>query len=213
MNQFFSNLTPRQTKILSVAIFIVVLALFDRLLIDPMTAKLTVINETIESEKNAIKSDLRFLTYKDRILKEGKLFEPYYSDTLPKEEDVMAAFLGKLDIFVSESGLTKIKNNRSSDPQGQNAESKDFLVYKVDLECSGDLENIAKLMYAIDTSKEFFKILKFNLAMKKTGDVEEMKAVMTVAKYIVPSSKVLLASSSASNAISQKADQQAVQPR
>ena len=60
----------------------------------------------------------------------------------------------------------------------------------------GNLDDITKLIYRIDTSKEFFKILKINLAMKKTGDVEEIRAVMTVAKYIVPSERALLASSS-----------------
>jgi hypothetical protein len=45
--------------------------------------------------------------------------------------------------------------------------------------------------------------------MKKTGDVEEMKAVMTVAKYIIPSNSALLASSSASKSV----DQQAVKSR
>ena len=213
MNQFFSDLTPRQSKVLTVAVFAVVLALFDRLLVGPMTAKLTAVDDTIESEKNAIKSDLRFLIYKNRILKEGKIFEPYFTDAIPKEEEAMAAFLEKLDNLVVASGLTKIKNNRSNDEQGQSTASKDFLVYKVDLECSGDLENIAKLMYAIDTSREFLKILKFNLAMKKTGDAEEMRAVMTVAKYIVPSDNALLASLSAPNAISKTAGQQAAQSR
>ena len=63
------------------------------------------------------------------------------SNLMAVEKRLIKRTLDKLDKMISDSGLTKIKNNRSNDPQGQNAESKDFLVYKVDLECSGEIEN------------------------------------------------------------------------
>lgn len=199
MNQFFSNMTPLQRKIFYVAVFFVTLALFDRLLISPTVAKRAEIDEQIKREKDKIRGDIKILSYKGKIAKEKEALKPYFSDVIPKDEDVMAGFLGTLDSFMTESGLTIQKNNRSSD-QVQESEdpdkAKDILVYKADLECSGNLDDITKLIYRIDTSKEFFKILKINLAMKKTGDVEEIRAVMTVAKYIVPSERALLASSS-----------------
>ena len=202
MNQFLASLTPRQAKIFYVTVFIVVLALFDRLLVGPTMSKLAAIDESIANEKTAVQSDLRFLTYKDRVQNEAKLFEQYYVEALPKEEDVMGPFLDRLDSLVKEAGLTLAKNNRSADqPAAEDKGSKDFLVYKADLEVSGSLDNVAKLMYTIDTSKEFFKILKVNLTMKKNGDVEEIKATMTVAKYIVPASNVLLASSATAPAV------------
>jgi len=185
MNKFLANLTPSQKKIFYVAVFMVVLALFDRLLVGPTTAKLHTVDEAIESEENSIKGDLRFLAYKDRINQEGKIYDAYYAKGTPREDEVMAAFLEKLDNFTTQSGLTLQKNNRSNDQKDPSKESPDYLVYRADLEVSGTLDNIAKLMYAINTSPDFLKILKLNLAMKKTGDVEEMKASMTVAKYII----------------------------
>ena len=197
MNQFISNLTPLQRKMFYITVFFVMLALFDRLLVAPTLAKRVKIDEDIKSEENSIKGDIKVLSYKGKVAKEKEILGPYFTRVLPKEEDVMAEFLGKLDSFAKDSGLTVQKNNRSSDQIEDTKEAKEFLVYKVDFECSGNLEDIAKLMYRIDTSKEFLKILKINLAMKKTGEVEEMRAVMTVAKYIVPSEKALLASASA----------------
>lgn len=196
MNQFFANMTPLQRKIFYVAVFFVTLALFDRLLIAPTMAKRNEIDEQIKREKEKIKGDIKILSYKGKVAKEKEVLKPYFSNVIPKEEDVMAEFLGKLDTFVTESGLTIVKNNRSNDQSPADGKEmlKDILVYKADLECSGSLDDIVKLMYRIDTSKEFFRILKFNLAMKKTGDLEEMRAVMTVAKYIVPSERALLAS-------------------
>lgn len=204
MNQFFTNLTPIQRKIFYVAVFFVTVALFDRLLVGPSLAKRVQIEQDITSEENSIKGDLKFLSYKGKIDKEKEILKPYLSVTIPKEEDVMSEFLGKLDSFVKESGLAIQKNNRSNDQAEESKdakEAKDFLVYKADLECTGKLEDIAKLIYRIDTSKEFFKILKINLAMKKTGDVEEMRAVMTVAKYIFPSNGAFLTAASASNVV------------
>jgi hypothetical protein len=185
MGQFLTNMTPSQKKIFYVAVFIVVLALFDRLLVGPTMTKLGNIDEAIENEENSIKRDLRFLSYKDRINKESKTFEPYIAATTPREDEVMASFLEKLDQLVTKSGLVLLKNNRSNEQRDPTKESKDYLVYRAELEASGSLEDIAKLLYAIDTSSDFLKVQKLNLAMKKTGDVEEMRAVLTVAKYIV----------------------------
>jgi hypothetical protein len=185
VNKFLANLTPAQKKIFYVTIFVVVLALFDRLLVGPTMVKLGAIDEAIENEENSIKRDLRFLAYKDRIDKESKVFESYYTKTAPREDEVMSAFLENIDKMVSQSGLVLVKNNRANDQKDPSKESKDYLVYRAEVEATGSLENIAKLMYAIDTSPEFLKILKMNMTMKKTGDVEEMKASMTVAKYII----------------------------
>ncbi len=185
MGTFLANMTPSQKKIFYVTVFIVVIALFDRLLVGPTMTKLGSIDESIENEENSIKRDLRFLSYKDRINKEGKTFEQYIAKTAPREDEVMASFLEKLDQLVTKSGLVLLKNNRSNEQRDPTKESKDYLVYRAELEASGSLEDIAKLLYAIDTSSDFLKVQKLNLAMKKTGDVEEMKAVLTVAKYIV----------------------------
>jgi hypothetical protein len=200
MNQFFTSMTPLRRLLFYTAVFFVIALLFDWLLIGPTIAKRAKLDESIAKEEESIRGDIKILSYKGKIAKEKEMLGQYFSESLPKEEDVMSDFLGKLDSFVKDSGLSVQKNNRSAD-QGVEAkddkEPKDYLVYKADLECSGNLEDIAKLIYRIDTSKEFFKILKINLAMKKTGEVEEMRAVMTVAKYIVPSDKSLLASDSA----------------
>lgn len=189
MNQFFTNLSPLGKKLFYAAAFFAVLWFFDILLVSPSLDKRAKIDEEIKNTETSIQGDLKILSYKGKIEKEKEMLKPYFSEIVPKEEDVMAQFLGKLDSYVKDAGLTLQKNNRSNEPSEESkdsAEKKDYMMYKADLECSGELENIAKLIYKIDTSKEFFKILKINLAMKKTGDVEEMKAVMTVAKYIFP---------------------------
>jgi hypothetical protein len=187
VNKFLAGMTPAQKKIFYVTVFFVVLALFDRLLIGPTVAKLGSIDESIRMEEDSIKGDLRFLAYKDRINKESKSYEMYYVKGTPKDDQVMAAFLEKLDKFVSQSGLTLLKNNRSSEQKDADKESKDFYTYRAELEASGSLDNVVKLMYAINTSPDFMKIVKLNLAMKKNGEVEELKAAMTIAKYIISS--------------------------
>ncbi|MBP6343408.1 MAG: hypothetical protein KA403_05710 [Candidatus Omnitrophica bacterium] len=196
MNQFFANMTPLRRILFYTAVFFVIALLFDWLLIGPTVAKRAKLDDSIAQEKESIKGDIKMLSYKGKIAKEKEVLSTYFTNDLPKEEDVMADFLGKLDSFVKETGLSVQKNNRSADPaeEAKDGKAPDYLVYKADLECSGNIEDIAKLIYRIDTSKEFLKILKINLAMKKNGEVEEMRAVMTVAKYIVPSDKTLLAS-------------------
>ena len=177
--KFYSDLSDNGKKLLLAALIIVVIALFDRLLINPTMSRLSSIDQDIVKEENTIKQDLHFLGYKDKILKESKAFESYLTDDLPGEEEIIAGFLKKVEMLATKANVTLIKVTPSSGSQ-----EKEYLKYQADLECSGKLADVVTFMHLIDTSNELMKTVKFNFASKK-ADSDEIKAVMTVAKIVV----------------------------
>ena len=77
ITKFIAGLNDNQKKLLVITLVIVVAALFDRLLIAPTMSRLTSINEDIVKEEAAIKQDMRFLGYKERIYQEAQEIDPY----------------------------------------------------------------------------------------------------------------------------------------
>ena len=77
IQKFISNLSGKEKKILYVTIVFVFLAFFDRLFMGPVLEKLSNIDDEISLQEESIVRDLRFLNYKDRIIKEEEIFSIY----------------------------------------------------------------------------------------------------------------------------------------
>ncbi len=179
IQNFLSKLSPTEKKIFYIAIIFVLLALLDRLFLGPAMSRLKSLDEEIEQQKNVIKGDLRFLSYKDKILKENETFKPYYAPKSQAEEEIIAAFLKKFEILASDSKVNLIKINPADSKQ-----RKGFIEYYANLECDGKLDDMAKFIYSINTSDDLLKIVKLSMAPKKAGS-EEVTSSMTVTKTIV----------------------------
>ena len=179
INKFIAGLNDTQKKLLVIAVVIVIAALFDRLLIGPTMSRLSAIEEDITKEEATIKQDLRFLGYKDRIVKESEEIDPYLTKKMLTDNEMIAAFLNKVQNLASQSKVNLIKINPA--PGEQDAE---YWKYQADLECSGNLADVIAFMHLVNSDTDLMKVDKFNFSGKKS-DTDEIKATMTIEKIVV----------------------------
>ncbi len=172
---FFANLSDTGKKLLIAAGVIVVIALCDRLAIAPAMSRLQAIDQDIAKEEGDIKQDIHFLQYKNKILKESEALAPYITATIPAEEEIIAAFLKRLEMLASKANVNVIKVTPSTGTQ-----DTDYWKYTADLECSGKLADVVTFMHLINTSNDLMKVAKFNFSSKKDSD--DLKASMTIVK-------------------------------
>ena len=179
INKFIAGLNENQKKLLVVTAVVVIAALLDRLFIDPTMSHLSAIQEDIVKEESVIKQDLRFLGYKDRIVKESHEIDPYLTKSVSTDEEMIAAFLKKIEGLATASKVNLIKVNPA--PGEQQAE---YWKYQADLECSGNLADVIAFMHLVNSDTELMKVDKFNFSAKKS-DTDEIKATMTIEKIVV----------------------------
>jgi hypothetical protein len=179
ITKFISGLNENQKKMFVIAVVIVIAAFFDRLLIAPTMSKLSSIEEDIAKEEASIKQDIRFLGYQDKITKESGEIEPYLTQNVTTDEEMIAAFLRKLESLATTSKVNLIRVNPAPGEQGA-----EYWKYQADLECSGDLKDVVSFMHALNSDKELMKVVKFNFSGKKT-ETDEIKATMKVEKIVV----------------------------
>ncbi len=179
INKFIAGLNENQKKLLLITVVLVIAALFDRLLIAPTMSRLSSIEEDIAKEEATIKQDMRFLGYKDRIAQESNEIKPYLTKNMSTDEEMIAAFLRKLESLAGQTKVTLIKISPA--PGEQDA---DYWKYQADLECSGNLGDVISFMHAVNSDTDLMKVDKFNFSGKKS-DTDEIKATMTVEKVVV----------------------------
>jgi hypothetical protein len=158
----------------------VIAALFDRLLIGPTMSRLSSIEEDITKEEEVIKQDLRFLGYKKRILQESQDIDPFLTKNVLSDNEMIAAFLNKIQNLAGQMKVNLIKINPSPGQQ-----DTDYWKYQAELECSGQLADVISFMHAVNSGTDLMKVDKFSLNAKKS-DTDEIKAAMTIEKIVVP---------------------------
>ena len=179
INKFIAGLNDNQKKLLVIAVVIVIAALFDRILIGPTMSHLSVIEEDIVKEEAQIKQDIHFLGYKDRILKESDEIVPYLTKKRLTDNEMIAAFLNKIQNLASQAKVNLIKINPAVGEQ-----EAEYWKYQTDLECSGQLADVISFMHLVNSGRELMKVDKFNFSAKKS-DTDEIKAAMTIEKIVV----------------------------
>lgn len=180
ITKFIGNLSTTGKKLFAIAFVAAAIMLFDRLLISPTLSRMAAIDHDIEKETNNIKQDLRFLTYKQKINSESKAYESYLTDKPLSEEEVISAFLKSIEQIAKKGNVTLAKVTPST-----GTKEKDFVKYSADLECSGNLTDVVTFIHLIDSSQELMKVSKFSFSSKK-ADSDDIKAVMTIHKVVIP---------------------------
>ena len=106
---FISGLSDLGKKLLIAAIIAVAIALFVCLLIYPTMSRIAALDEETAKEEQSIKQDLHFLSYKDKILKEANAVDSYFIDNLPTEDEIIGAFLKKIEITAAKANIILAK--------------------------------------------------------------------------------------------------------
>lgn len=179
LSEFVTKLSARDKKLLIVAIVLIVGALFDRLFIAPTMSRLASLDEEIKKEELVIKGDLHFLNYKNKILKESKAINSYFTEKIPTDDEIISAFLKKIEMIATKTNVVLAKVTPSTGQQDKN-----YLKYTADVECSGKFTEVITFMHLINSSDELTKVVKYNLVSKK-ADTDEVKATMSILKVIV----------------------------
>ena len=183
LQQFFTKLSDKERKIFTAAAIFVVAAILDRLFLSPTTEKLSKLNDDIKEEENSIKKDLHFLSYEEKILKENEVLRPYYSNKEKTEEEIIAAFLKKIEILATQANINLVKVNPSEAKQ-----KKGYKEYYANLECSGPLQSMITFLHLVDSSPDLLKTVKMDLGAKKIGS-DEIVANLSIAKIIIDPAK------------------------
>jgi Tfp pilus assembly protein PilO len=176
---FFSGLSKKERQILYIAAGFIVLALFDRMIIGPISKESKHLDEKIESQIKLTKKNIRILEYKDRILDDDEAYGDYYVSEDATQEELIASFLSEIEQMAKLTGITLTNINPVS-----TEEKNDYMLFQLTIECSGNMRNMLDFFYSISTAKKPIRLSSIELSAKKR-ETYEAKCIVTVEKLII----------------------------
>lgn len=162
-------------------VLFVLLACFDRLFLGPVLGKLSTIDNEISIQEQSVVRDLRFLTYKDKIVRELKTFEKYIHKGQKDDDVINADFLSVVERLATKTKVNLVKSNPS-----EIKHEKDLDKYYANLDCVGTLEDVLTFMHEINSTEELLKVVKFNMSPKR-GVENTVNVSMSVVKVAINS--------------------------
>lgn len=180
IQKIFAKLSDREKKIVIVASIIGAAFLFDLMLLSPSLKRLEMTGQKITTEKAAIKKDLMFLTYEDKVMSDHNALKQYLVEETKSQEQIITAFLTKVEKLASQSGVELPKIT----PAGQEL-TDDYLKFFLTLDCSGEYDKVVKFIHDIDSSSDLLRVTKVDLKPRRS-DPKFFQATLAVSKMLVP---------------------------
>ncbi|MBF0479841.1 MAG: hypothetical protein HQL26_10195 [Candidatus Omnitrophica bacterium] len=185
MLKLISKFSENERKLFYGAIISVVLALFFCLFVWPMQGNVDKLQSDIEAQKTEIKSDLKYLAYKDRIAAENEKYAKFYVENLKDDDVINADFLRTIEKIASEAGVALSKNNVSTSKK-----SKYYVEYFDNADCAGKLDDIIKFIHMINSSDALMKVSKLSIVPKRGGTDNAVSASMEIVKMVTNSKMI-----------------------
>lgn len=178
--KFLSQLSKREKTVLYVTAFFVTLMFLDRLVVYPIYSRVRQLNGEIKQKESDINKYLRLLLQKERILNERKKYAAYLDSRQPEEQD-MTSILKEIENLANKSSLYVVDMK----PGGVRENSDQTRRYLVNLNCEGEMEQIADFMYNVENSNVLLMIERYQIS-PKSKESRVATCTMTISKIIMP---------------------------
>lgn len=176
---FIKHLSHREKSMFIIGCIAILCIVIYMVLIDPLWEYWQGLNEKIVSKEVQLVKNLKILAQKDAI----DVLYSKYSDSIKmkgSEQEEIAIILREIE------NIARGNNTYITDIKPQKVEDKDFYkVYYVDLEAEGNISNLTKFIYELQSSNQILKVKRLQLTPKgDAGDV--LKGSMVITKILIP---------------------------
>jgi len=176
---FFQRLSQREKIILYLSVTVVLGVAVDQLVLSPIHKSDQSLNQKIHDTEVNIKGSIRLLSQKEQMMKEAEHYATYAASSQSSEDEVLI-LLKQVQELASQASV----NLLYSKPSGA-GETKERNVYRVSLECEGQMDQLINFFYAIENSKLLLRIEKYSIQPTAPGS-SVIKCAATVSMAGIP---------------------------
>lgn len=176
---FISRLSKRERAIFYVVVFIISLALFDRLIMYPIYSRLISLDKQIRDKETTIKNGLRIIAQKDRIQMERAKYGTFLSSDMSEDEEIRS-ILKEIENIANKSSIY-IVDMKPAGLKTVDTTKK----YMISLNCEAQMEQLSEFMFNLEGSNKLLTIEKYQIS-PKSRESSIAKCSMTIARVVIP---------------------------
>lgn len=173
------RLSKREKFIFYAAALFVSVTLLDRIIISPIFSRMKRMEEDTREMETQIRNDLRILSHKDRIEKESKEYGSFFEKPKTDDEE-MSSILKEVENTANRTSIYLIDLKPA-----EITEVGVSKVYRVNLNCEAQMEQLVDFMYNIESSNKLLIIERYQIN-PKSKESSVARCRMTISKVAIP---------------------------
>ena len=175
---FVKGLSKGEKRIAALTLLILGFAFVDRVIILPISTRLTSLSETIREQESTIRKSMNMLLHKETIIAESKEYEQYSLEAKNPEEE-MVGLLREVEAVAEKSGVSLIYVK-----PGTIKDDKESKKYYSTLECEAPMEQVANFFHGVESSNKLLKIEKYQIT-PKSKESSLARCAVTIYKTVL----------------------------
>lgn len=176
---FSGNVSQKERIGIIVAVAVVSVAIFDRLIISPINKKIQQINDGIKISERQLEIGLRNLSQKDIVASQYEKFRKYLKN-IGSGEETTAIILSEIESLGRKSNLNLL------DLKPQETKDRGFYKeYSVEMEAEGGMECLMNFIYQLNASTQLLRVEKLRLNLRDKQS-EVVTASFLITKFSLP---------------------------
>lgn len=176
---YLKGLTKKQKYFLYIAISLVSLAFFDRVILSPIISRVSSLNQEIKEKKRNIHRNLRILSYKDSILSETAKYTSFLKPGEGAEEGI-TVMLKEVESLANEESIYLLDMK----PRRSVTKVDSFNEYSIDLTGEAQMDQVMDFMYNIENSSDLLTIDRYEISPKSRNS-SVARFSMTISKLVL----------------------------
>lgn len=172
------NMGKKERLGLAIAMVIVFIAGFDRLIIAPISQKFKKINSEIKVNERQLAQGLLNLNRKDDIIKEYQKYLPYIKSKYSEGEEV-AKLLEEIEGASRDVGIS-IADVKPRPPKQVNT----YRYYYIEMEVEGGMGTLINFLHQLGSSQQLYRVNKIYISARDRGS-STVKASILLTKVVV----------------------------
>lgn len=175
---FLSGIGRKEKVGLMIAGVIVFAAIFDRIIISPISVNFRKIDSEIKMNERKLAQGLRNINQKDEILREYQKYLPYIKSNYSEGEEV-AKLLEDIESIGRNAGIS-IADIKPRPPK----QADIYRYYYIEIEALGSMDNLMSFLHQLGSSKELYRAGRVLISIK-SKETSTVKASILVTKVVI----------------------------
>jgi len=175
--EFLSRLSKKEKRLFYIAVTIVAIVFFDRVVFRPVMNKLESFNGTISLEEKKLEKSMHIIAQESAITEEYKKFAQGIKQ-VQSDEETTASLLSSIEKMAG--GVSVFIKDMKPNP----VEKLEFYnKFSVKIECEAKISNLTDFIYQLENSPSLLRVADFRLTPQKKETVLDIN--MTVTEVLI----------------------------
>lgn len=162
LTSFLAGLSKKEKRLFYASAALLLLLSFDRIAYSPLSERIRILREEIESQKNLIRKNILIIEHKEKIVAEREAYDDFFTEAGLSHEEKVAQFLSEIEGLAKASNVTLVDIGSV-----QVVERPGYSLFLLDIDCRGRMPDFLQFVHTVEGSAKPLRVVSYEITPQR----------------------------------------------